>query len=52
MNITFIYILSAERFFKYTLLVWNLTKNFSSTINILFAKVAITTEFLLARSEI
>ena len=28
MNITFIYILSAERFFKYTLMVWNLAKIF------------------------
>ena len=48
----FIYILSAERFFKYTLLVWNLTKIFSSTVNISFAKVAIATEFLLATSEV
>jgi hypothetical protein len=39
-------------FFKYMLLVWNLTKIFPSTINISLAKVAIATEFLLATSEI
>ena len=37
---------------KYTLPVWNLTKIFSSTVNISFAKVVIATEFLLATSEI
>ena len=44
--------MSAERFFKYTLLVWNWTKIFSSTVNISFAKVAIATEFLSATSEV
>jgi hypothetical protein len=48
----FIYILSAERFFKYTLLVWNLAKIFSSTVNISFANVANAAEFLLATSEV
>ena len=52
LNITFIYILSAERFFKYKLLVWNWRKIFFSTVNISLAKVAITTEFVLATSEV
>jgi hypothetical protein len=49
----YFYLCQLNVFFKYTLLVWNLRKIFfSSTINISFAKVAISTEFLLATSEI
>jgi hypothetical protein len=44
--------MSAERFFQIHVAGLKFKKDFSSTINISFAKVAISTEFLLATSEI